>query len=68
MPRPQPDSYPTAWSYFWAHRRWKRKHGGSLIGTLAIAVFFGGFTGSPVLLLSLVVFVLVGTAYARSRP
>jgi hypothetical protein len=45
-----------------------RRHGGYLWTTLAIAVFFGALTGSTVLLILLVVFALVATAYARSRP
>ncbi len=66
--RPRPEDYPTAWSYWQARRVWLRRHGGSLIGTLAIAIFFGALTGSAVLLVSLIAFALVGTAYARSRP
>jgi hypothetical protein len=66
--RPCPEDYPTAWSYWHARRVWIRSHGGSLIGTLAIAVIFGGLTGSPVLLVSLIAFAVVGTIYARSRP
>jgi len=46
MPYPQPD-YPTAWTYWPARRVWLCRYGGSLIGTLAIAVIFGGLTGSP---------------------
>jgi len=68
MARPRPEGYPTAWSYWQARRVWLRKHGGYLWTTLAIAIFFGALTGSTVLLLSLIVFALVGTAYARSRP
>ncbi len=48
MPRPQPERYPTAWSYYWAQRRWKRSHGGSLIGNVAVAAVAGGITGSQV--------------------
>jgi hypothetical protein len=67
MPRPRPEDYPTLGQYWWARRLWIRRHGGSLIGTLPIAVFFGALTGSPVLLFSLIAFALVGTAYARSQ-
>jgi len=66
--RPRPEDYPTAWSYWQARRVWLRGHGCSLVGTLAVAVIFGELNGSPVLLLSLIAFALVGTAYARSRP
>ncbi len=68
MPRPQPESFKTRAEYRWARKMWLREHGGYLITTLAIAVFFGALTGSTVLLLSLIAFALVGTAYARSRP
>jgi hypothetical protein len=36
--------------------------------TLAIAIFFAALTGSTVLLILLVVFALLATAYVRSRP
>jgi len=41
MARPQPDSFKTGAEYRWALKLWKRKHGGSLVAVLAIAVFFG---------------------------
>jgi hypothetical protein len=66
--KPQPEQFRTGAEYRWARKLWLRRHGGSLIGTLAIAIFFGALTGSTVLLVLLVVFALVGTAYARSRP
>ena len=28
--KPRTEQYPTAWSYFWAKRAWKRAHGGSI--------------------------------------
>jgi len=66
--RPRPQDYLTWWSYHQAKRVWLRRHGGYLWTTLAIAVFFGVLSGSVVLLILLVVFALVMTAYARSRP
>jgi hypothetical protein len=66
--RPRPEQYRTAAEFRWARRNWKRAHGGSLIGTIAIAVFFGALSGSAPLLILLVAFALVATAYARSRP
>ena len=66
--KPQPEQYRTRAEYRWARHLWVRSHGGTLIGTVAIAVLFGAWTGSVVLMLSLVVLALVGTAYARSRP
>lgn len=66
--RPRPEDFETAAEYRWARKLSIRKHGGSLIGTLAIAVVFGGLTGSIALLLLLVAFAIVGTVIARSRP
>jgi hypothetical protein len=68
MSRPQPEQYPTRATYRWALRNWKRSHGGSLIGTLAIAVFFGAWSGSQVALFGLVGFAIVAHVIARSRP
>ena len=64
MPRPQPDSYSTAWSYFWAHRRWKRSHGGSMIGNVAVAAIAGGITGSEV---AVVVFIALAVVVTLAR-
>jgi len=45
-----------------------KKHGGSLIVTVAIAVFLGALTGSQALLWLLVAFAIVAHVIARSRP
>jgi hypothetical protein len=66
--RPNPESFKTAAEYRWARRNWKRKHGGSLIAVLLIAVFFGALTGSQALLWGLVAFAIVAHLIARSRP
>ncbi len=66
--RPQPEQFRTRAEYRWAKNLWLRRHGGYLATTLAIAIFFGALTGSTVALISLVVFALAATAYARSRP
>jgi hypothetical protein len=68
MPRPQPEDFKTGVEYRWAKKLWLRKHGGYLITTLAIAVFFGALTGSAVLMVLLIIAALLMTAYARSRP
>jgi hypothetical protein len=65
--RPRPENYRTRAEFAWARRNWKRSHGGSLIGTLAIAVFFGLATKSVALLFGLVVFAFVAHMIARSR-
>jgi hypothetical protein len=67
MARPQPEAFKTRSEYRWQLRLWKRSHGGSLLGTLAIAVFFGALTGSQVLLWGLVAFAMVAHMIARSR-
>jgi hypothetical protein len=64
MPRPQPESFPSAWSYFWARRRWKQAHGGSLIGNVAVAAIAGGITGSQV---AVVVFIVVAVVVTLVR-
>jgi hypothetical protein len=46
--RPQPEQYRTRSEYRWARRLWVERHGGSLIGTLAIAVVIGVLSGSAV--------------------
>ncbi len=68
MARPQPEQYSTRAEYRWAHKLWKRKHGGSLIAVLLIAAFFGALTGSQVLLWLLVAFAIVAHVIARSGP
>jgi hypothetical protein len=68
MARPQPQHYRTRAEYAWARRQWQRSHGGSLIVTLSIAVFFGAWTGSTTLLWGLVGFAVVCHVIARSRP
>jgi hypothetical protein len=66
--KPRPDQFPTLCSYLVARHNWLRRHGGSFLGTLAIAVFFGLLTGSTTALFGLVAFAIVCTAIARSRP
>jgi hypothetical protein len=66
--RPRPEDYPTRARHRWALRNWTRSHGGSLLGTLAIAVVIGALSGSAMVLVLLVAFALVATAYASSRP
>jgi hypothetical protein len=66
--KPQPEQFPTRAEYRWARKLWLRRHGGSLLGTLAIAIFFGALTGYTLLLVLLVLFALAGTWWARSRP
>jgi hypothetical protein len=63
--RPRPEQYATRAEYRWARRQWNRRHGGSLPGTLAVAVLFGAATGSTVLFFALVAFAVLATAFAR---
>jgi len=41
--RPRPEDFQTRAEYRWARHLWTRSHGGTLIGTLAIAVLFGAW-------------------------
>jgi uncharacterized membrane protein len=66
--KPRPDDYPTRASYRWALRHWKRAHGGSLLAVLAIALVFGGLSGSAVAVVLLVAVAVGGWLYMRSRP
>lgn len=64
MARPQLGDYPTAWSYFHARRAWKRRHGGSMVGNIGVALLAGFITGSPVAVV-LFVALAVGVTLAR---
>ena len=66
--RPRPENYRTWAEYRWARKLWIRKHGGSFIGTLAIALFFGGLSGSQTVLFLFIALAIFGTLIARSRP
>jgi hypothetical protein len=68
MARPQPEQYATRREYRWALKNWRNAHGGRPIGTLAIAVVFGAWSGSQVALFGLVAFAIVAHVIARSRP
>ena len=47
--RPKPQDFPTWWSYHQASRLWRKRTGGWLITTAAIALIVGGLSGSAVL-------------------
>jgi hypothetical protein len=64
--RPDPEDYRTGAEYRWRHKLWKREHGGSMIGNVAVAVFAGGITGSRVAVV-LFVALAVGVTLARRR-
>lgn len=63
--RPTKDAYPTRAHYRWARKQYNAKHGGSLFGTVAIAVFFGLASGSTVVLFALIAFAVLVTVGAR---
>ncbi len=46
--RPQPESFKTSAEYRWARRLWRKRTGGSLITTAALALIVGGLSGSAV--------------------
>ncbi len=64
--RPRPQDYPTAWSYWTASRTWKRRTGGSLITTAALALIVGGLSGSAVLAMLTLLAALGVHLYLRS--
>ena len=47
--RPQPESFETGAEYRWAMRLWRKRTGGSLITTAALALIVGGLSGSAAL-------------------
>ncbi len=66
--RPRPEDYPTWWSYHQANRLWRKRTGGSLITTAALALVVGGLSGSAVLaMLTLVVALGVHLYLRRTR-
>ncbi len=66
--KPKAEDYPSAWSWWQARRVWLRGHGGRAWVTVLLAIVLGAWTGSVVLMVLLVLFAIVGTVYARSRP
>jgi hypothetical protein len=67
MGRPRPEEYPSRATYRWALRNWRCHQGGGLLGTLAIAIFFGLPSGSVTVLWVLIAFAIVATMIARSK-
>jgi len=65
MSRPRPERYRTGAEYRWAHKLWKHRHGGSMIGNVAVAVIAGGITGSMVAVVLFVVLAVVVTLARR---
>lgn len=66
--RPQPEHFQTAAEYRWARRLWRRRTGGSLWGTAALALIVGGLSGSAALaMLTLVGAVGVHLHLRRTR-
>ena len=63
--RPRPEEYPTAWSYFWAQSSWKRRHGGSMIGNVAVAAIAGGISGSQIAVVLFIALAVVVTLARR---
>ncbi len=66
--RPQPENYRTGAEYRWARRLWRRSHGGSMIGNVAVAAIAGGITGSQVAVVVFIVLAVVVTLPRRSAP
>lgn len=68
MARPRPEDFPTRAAYRWRLKLWKRRHGGSLLAVLLIALVFGGLSGSEIGPFAFVAFAVVAWTIARSRP
>ncbi len=67
--RPQPDQFRTGAEYRWARKVWRAKHGGSMVGNVAVAAVAGGITGSRVAVVAFIVLaVLVTFARRHSDP
>jgi hypothetical protein len=66
-PPPEKTSYATRWSYRQARKAWLRRHGGSLLVPLLIALAVGVFSGSAVAMLLVAGVAFAGAAYQRSR-
>ena len=64
MAGPKPESFMTGAEYRWAHKLWKRRHGGSMIGNVAVAAIAGGITGSQV---AVVVFIVLAVVVTLAR-
>jgi TRAP-type C4-dicarboxylate transport system permease large subunit len=63
--RPQPESYRTGTEYRWARKLWKRRHGGSMIGNVAVAAIAGGITGSQVAVVAFIALAVLVTLARR---
>ena len=64
MAGPQPESFKTGAEYGWALKLWKRRHGGSMIGNVAVAAIAGWITGSQV---AVVVFIVLAVVVTLAR-
>ena len=62
--RPEPQNYRTRAEYSWAHKLWKRRYGGSMIGNVAVAAIAGGITSSQV---AVVVFIALAVLVTLAR-
>lgn len=66
--RPQPESYRIGAEYRWAHKLWQRKHGGSMVGNVAVAAIAGGITGSQVAVVAFIGLAVLVTLARRRGP
>jgi len=64
---PQPESFKTGAEYRWAMRLWRKRTGGSLISTAALALIVGGLSGSAVLATLTLAGALGAHLYLRTR-
>lgn len=65
MSKPQPNQYPTLGRFLWARHNWRRRTGGNLLTTVALALLIGGLSGNAVVFVVLIVASVVLHLYVR---
>jgi hypothetical protein len=53
--KPVPEDYATRAEYRWALKLWRRRTGGSLLGTVLLAGLIGGLSGNAYVFITLIV-------------
>ncbi len=61
MAKPRPEDYRTRAEYKWAKRAWRQRYGGwgSAAGSVVVALFIAGLTGSAIFAFVALVLMLV---------
>ncbi len=66
MSRPESEDYRTGAEYRWAMRLWRKRTGGSLVTTAALALLVDGLSGWGALAVMTIAGALGGHLYLRS--